>query len=129
VPGELHVVLLERHRLAGGDEDLFLHEIDPRHLLGHGMLDLDACVHLHEVERAVLVVQEFHRAGVAVADRRRAVRGQLPHLQPLLGREHGARRLFDQLLVIALHRALALAHVDDAALPVAEELDPAGAAA
>ena len=39
-----------------------------------GMLDLDARVHLHEVERAVLVEQELHRAGADVADGLRAER-------------------------------------------------------
>ena len=48
-----------------GDADLLLHQIDARHLLGHRVLDLDARVHLHEVELAVLE-EELDRAGVHV---------------------------------------------------------------
>ena len=55
-------------RLAGGDADLFLHQIDARHFLRHRMLDLDARVHLHEIELAVLE-EELDRAGVHVAHR------------------------------------------------------------
>ena len=39
------------------------------------MLDLQARVHLEEVERAVRVEQELDRAGVGVADRLRDRRG------------------------------------------------------
>src|SRR5688572_16888752 len=39
---------------AGGDSQLLLHEIDPSHFLCDRMLDLDASVHLHEIELAVL---------------------------------------------------------------------------
>ena len=53
--------------LAGGDADLLLHEVDAGDHLGHRVLDLDARVHLDEVELAVLV-QELERAGAAVAD-------------------------------------------------------------
>ena len=44
-----------------------LHEVDAGDHLGDRMLDLDARVHLDEVELAVLV-QELERAGAAVAD-------------------------------------------------------------
>ena len=44
------VVLLERQRLAGGDADLRLDQVDAGDHLGHGMLDLDAGVDLDEVE-------------------------------------------------------------------------------
>ena len=47
--------------------DLLLHDVDAGDHLGHRMLDLDARVHLDEVELAVLV-QELERAGAAVAD-------------------------------------------------------------
>ena len=51
------VVLLERQRLAGGDADLRLDQVDAGDHFGHGMLDLDAGVDFDEVE-------------VVVADRR-----------------------------------------------------------
>ena len=68
---------IDRQPLAERDPQLPLHEIDARHHLRDRMLDLQARVHLEEVELAVLVEQELDRAGVGVADRagdeRRAV--------------------------------------------------------
>ena len=47
-----------------GDEDLALHEVDARDHLRHGVLHLDAGIHLDEVElTAVHVDQELHRSG------------------------------------------------------------------
>ena len=62
--------VIERQRLAGGDLDLLAHEIEAGDQLGHRVLDLEARVHLHEVEAAVGVEQELERADVRVADRR-----------------------------------------------------------
>src|SRR5207245_28072 len=42
-------------RLAGGQAHLLAHQIDAEHLLGDGVLDLDAGVHLHEVKPLVVV--------------------------------------------------------------------------
>src|SRR5437762_11295452 len=50
--------LRKGQRRSGGDADLLLHQIDRRHLLGHRMFDLDARVHLHEVELPVLRSEE-----------------------------------------------------------------------
>ena len=49
------VFLLQRQRRTGGDADLFGDEIDAGDRLGHGMLDLNARVHLDEIKAAVLV--------------------------------------------------------------------------
>ena len=61
------VVLRERQRLAGGDADLRLDQVDAGDHLGHRMLDLDAGVDLDEVEVVVLIDEELDRAGVGVA--------------------------------------------------------------
>ena len=55
-------------RFAGGDLDLFLHEVDPVSFLGDAMLHLNAGVHFHEIEVAGAVHQELHGAGTLVAD-------------------------------------------------------------
>jgi hypothetical protein len=60
------VLLRKRQRRAGGDADLLAHQVDAGDHLGDRMLDLQARVHLDEVELAVLV-QELDRAGAAVA--------------------------------------------------------------
>ena len=54
-------------RRAGGDADLLAHQVDAGHRLGDRMLDLQAGVHLDEVELAVLE-QELHGAGAAVLE-------------------------------------------------------------
>ena len=71
------VVLRDRQRLAGGDPDLLLDQVELGDHLADRVLDLDAGVHLHEAEVAVVVEQELHRAGARVADRQRAVDGPL----------------------------------------------------
>ena len=73
VAAELDLLLRQRQLPAGGDADLLLHQVDARDHLGHRVLDLDARVHLHEVERAVLVQQELDRPHGVVADRRGAL--------------------------------------------------------
>src|ERR1700687_3591678 len=65
---DLHVSLLVLQRLAGGDLQLRLDQIDVGNLLGDRMLDLDAGIHFYEEELAVLV-QKLERAGVAITDR------------------------------------------------------------
>ena len=51
-PSCCDVFLAERQRLAGGDADLRLDQVDAGDHFGHGMLDLDAGVHFDEVEIA-----------------------------------------------------------------------------
>ncbi len=119
---ERHVLLLDRERVAVGDADLLEDEVDVGDHLGDGMLDLDARVHLDEIELAVLVekldgadaeiFQFAHRRGDGLADR-----------LALGGVERGGGALLEDLLVAALQRAVALAEMDGAALAVAEHLD------
>ena len=114
---------LMRERLAGGDADHLLDQIDAGDEFGHRMLDLQPRVHLEEVEALVLPGDELHGAGGIVADGLGERDRLRPH--PLAGRgvEQRARRLLDHLLVAALDRAFALAEIDDVAVLVAEHLD------
>ena len=57
-----------RQWIAVREADLLAHEIETGHHLGHRVLDLDARVHLHEVEAAVLVEQELESTHVRVTD-------------------------------------------------------------
>ena len=115
---------LERQRLAGGDPDLLAHEVEAGDHLGHRVLDLEARVHLHEVEAAVGVEQELEGADVGVADRldRLDRGGGAASARVSLG-QRGRRRLLDHLLVAALDRALALAEVRVVAVLVGDDLD------
>ena len=64
---EADVLLAERQRRAGGDPDLLDHQIEPGDHLGDGVLDLEAGVHLDEVELASLV-KKFDGADAAIAE-------------------------------------------------------------
>ena len=51
-------------RLAAGDTDLFLDQVDAGHLLRDGVFDLDAGVHLEDIVFLVAIDEEFDGAGV-----------------------------------------------------------------
>src|SRR5262245_22638086 len=59
--------LLERKSLSRGNANLPLHEVDPGDQLRHWVLDLEASVHLEEVELPVAVQQNLTRPRVALA--------------------------------------------------------------
>jgi hypothetical protein len=73
---------------AGGDADLFVDQIDAGDHLGYGMLDLQAGVHLDEVELAVLV-EEFDGADAAVLQLAHGAGDDLADLVALRGIETG----------------------------------------
>ena len=53
VPIQPHIFLLDGQPLPLGEANLPRHQIQPRHHLGHGMLNLDAGVHLQKVKLAI----------------------------------------------------------------------------
>ena len=108
---------------AGGDADLQLDQIETRHHLGHRMLHLQPRVHLQEVEGAVRRQQKLDRAGIAVADGLGGGDRRSTHARAQLGIDGGRGGLLQHLLVPALHRAVALAQMDDVAVHVGENLD------
>ena len=108
--------------LAGGDADLGLDEVDAGDHLGDGVLDLDARVHLDEVELAILVHEELDGACVAVSDVLHALLDGLSQLGAQPGRDGETGGLFDELLVAALDGALALAQAHHIAVLVGEDL-------
>src|SRR4029077_20695547 len=86
------------------------------------MLDLNARIHFDEIQRTVLIHQEFNRARVGVADllqRAHDLRAQL--LTPL-GVHSRRRRFLNQFLVAPLDAALTLAQMNDLAMLVSEDL-------
>ena len=112
----------ERKRLALRHPELQPHEVDPGHGLGDGMLDLNARVHLQEIELSLLVEQEFDGARPDIADRLGGADGGCAHAHSKFLRDRRGGRFLDDLLMAALDRAIALAHVDDRTLFVAENL-------
>ena len=63
-----HVVLGEAERFAFSNANLIANDIGQRHHFSDGMLDLDARVHLHEIETLVLVEQELEGAGARITN-------------------------------------------------------------
>ena len=80
----------ERQRQARRDPDLLLDDVDAGRELRDRMLDLEARVHLEEVESAALIDEELDRAGVRVADRGRDLQRRRAHPGALLGRHAAA---------------------------------------
>ena len=115
--------LEEGQLLARGHAHLLLDEVDAGRELGHRMLDLQARVHLEEIEAALRVGHELDRAGADVAHGGGERHRRLAHVAPQLGAHERARRLLDDLLVAALDGALALAEPGVVPVPVAEYLD------
>jgi hypothetical protein len=85
------------------------------------VLHLDPGVHLDEVELAVLV-EELEGADAAVADLRQASAQRSPMSRSCFG-DAGCRGLLDDLLVAALHGAVALAEMDRVAVVVGQHLE------
>jgi hypothetical protein len=119
---EAHVLLSDGERMAGSHAQLLGHDVEAGDQLADGVLDLQARVHLHEHDAALARAQELDRARADVADLARRARGHGPELGALGDRQQRAGRLLDQLLVVALHRAVALEEVHGVAVAVAEHL-------
>src|SRR5690606_37513373 len=110
VAGEADVLLAQAQLLAAGDQQLLAHQVDAGDHLGHRALDLDAGVHLDDVELPVLV-EELEGAGTAVADADAGLGADAADALAHLRGDARGRRSLDHLLVPALHRAVALAQV------------------
>ncbi len=101
---------LQAQRLAVGDAQRFAHEIDAGDRLGDRMLDLDARVHLDEVELAARARRTGIRACPRCDSRAwRASRVAEAHSAwRSARRERRRRRLLEDLLAAPLQRAFAL---------------------
>src|SRR5205085_198611 len=117
-----HIGLGEAKLHAGGNADLLLDQVDPRDCLGDRMLHLQSRVDLEEEERAV-AEHELDSAGVHVAGGHHRANRRLSHLDTSLSADRSRRRLFDDLLMATLNRALALAEMDGVTVLVADDLD------
>src|SRR3546814_16553339 len=57
MPLDLHIALAQGDLLAGGDQNLLLHQVDTRDHFGNGMFDLNTRIHFYE-EKLAIFVQE-----------------------------------------------------------------------
>ena len=86
------------------------------------MLHLDARVHLHEIELAGGIQQEFHGAGAFVANGFGCGDSRITHAAAGFRIEPRARGFFQQFLVAALDGAITLAQVHHVAKTVGKDL-------
>ncbi len=122
VAAQLDILLRDGQRLAFGDGELQMDEVEAGDELGDGVLDLQARVHLEEVE--VLLPR---RGGTRwcrrwCSRRERELDGGLAHAAAQIFADDGGRRFLDHLLVAALHGAFAFAEVEAVAVMVGDEL-------
>ena len=119
-----------RQCLALFDQDLGLHDVDAGHLFGDGVFDLNARVHLDEVEFLIVHIhQEFDSARAFILHMGADFPGHFADIGALGLGQIGGGGAFDDLLVAPLHGAVALPQVPDIARLVAQDLhlDMAGA--
>ena len=108
---------------ARRDVDLQAHQVGARDDLGDRVLHLQAGVDLEEGEEAVArVVEELDGAGPGVPDGDGEPLGRRLELADLGDVEHRRGRLLDDLLVAALHRAVAHTDRPRRALAVGDDL-------
>ncbi len=119
---ELNLILRELEIAAVGDADLFENQINIGDHFSHRVLDLNACVHLYEVERAI-VVQEFDRADAQIFDLAHGAGDGLADFVACRRIQGGRGAFFPDFLMTALQRAVAFAEMNGAALAIAEHLD------
>ena len=115
------LVLRQRQLFAERHAQLPFDQIDAGNQLGHGMLDLQAGVHLDE-EHLLAVGDEFDGAGADIVHGGgRLARGGADRFA-LLGVQRRRRRFLDHLLVSPLQRAFALPEREQIAMAVADDL-------
>ena len=109
-------------RFAESDEDLQADQVQSGDHLGHRMFHLETSVHLDEVEMALLVDEELDGPSVDVAGRLRDRHCRVSDPRAQLLVDDGRRRLFDELLVSALERAVPFPQEGDMASGIGQDL-------
>ena len=122
--GESYIFLSNRQWASRGNVNLQRHQIQAGDLLSHGVLNLQARIHLHEEERRRVLRRhnELHRARADVADRAGRVTGRFTNCAARFLIQQRARCFLDDLLMASLQRALTLAQVDYIAVFICENL-------
>ena len=107
---------------AGGNRQLFTHQIKPAHLLTDRMLDLQSRVDFQEIHFALLGEHELAGAEPHIIYRlKQAARVAFQRFKRFQ-RHEGGRGLLDEFLVAPLHRAVARRIHDEIAVAVTPAL-------
>ena len=110
--------------LTSGDSNLLLDEFTPHHFFSDWVLNLNASVHLHEVEvLGFLIDQVFDRSCIFVANRRDQLHRCLSHLLTKFFRNEWRRTFLNDFLITALHGAITLTELDKVPVGVTDYLD------
>ncbi len=107
--------------MAERDTELLGNQIEHRYGFGDGMFDLQARIHLKEIELS-RAVNELDRAGVVVTGRARNPGSSLADLHALIGAEARRRGLLDDLLKAALDGAFPLKNMNHVAMHIPQDL-------
>ncbi|MNU55664.1 hypothetical protein D3C71_447460 [compost metagenome] len=116
------VLLRNFQRMAESDEKLLAHQIHARGHFRDRMFDLQTGVHLDEVEFTVFV-EKLEGADAAITDLAAGFNAAIADKGRNIRRDADGRTFLDDFLVAALHRAVAQANPDAAALAIAENLN------
>ena len=127
VPVDAQRVLRQRKLFTTCYQQLPLHQIKTCDCLGHRVLDLKPCIHLHKVKLhggiRTLLNNEFNRACTHIADRTRCSDSSLTHLLAHRLRHAGRRGFLQHLLMATLYRAVTLEQVNVVAMRIAKHLN------
>ena len=105
--------------------DLLFHQVDAVAALGDAVFHLQTGIHFNQIRRTLGRNQKFHRGQRMVSHGAHQAAGIiLEALTQLAGYTRpGRRRDFDQLLMVALHGAVAFIKGEDIAVHVGDDLD------
>ena len=117
-----HIFLGTGQLFSRRDTNLQVDQIESGDQLGHGMLHLQACVHLEEIEILLLVNQELDGTSICIVRGSRHPNRDLAHTAPHLGIDDRRRRFFQHLLMATLQRTLALPQVNRMTMLVGQNL-------
>ena len=106
-----------------GDRQLRGHQIDARHFLRDGMLNLNARIDLHERHHAVRIDQKLNGSSAFVMRARADGHRRILECARGRGRKKRRRSLFDEFLVAPLQRAVARADGHDVSRAIAKHLN------
>jgi len=109
--------------MAGSHFQLPFDQVKASHFFSDTVLNLEAGVHLHEVELVrVSVKDEFNRTSVGVVHGLGCGNGGIAHLLSKSFADIG-RRFLNNLLMASLNGAVSLVHVDVISMFVSENLE------
>ena len=117
-----YVRLAKRQWLAGGNFQLPFDQVKPRHHFGDRVFDLEACVHLHKIESAVLINNKLNRAGVPIRDGSSSGDRCITHAVACRIVQERRRRFLDDFLIAALYRAFTFTQLNEIAGIIAKDL-------